>query len=85
MVGSKILLACWIESDRNDLASFCCFVQEAEKRGKNLEMEMCKLQKRLEERNCQLEASAFAADKVYFSIYQLSLSLFILDYISSCY
>lgn len=34
---------------------------------------MCKLQKRLEERNCQLEASAFAADKVYFSIYQLNL------------
>lgn len=31
-----------------------------------MEMEMCKLQKRLEERNCQLEASASAADKVYF-------------------
>lgn len=30
-----------------------------------MEMEMCKLQKRLEERNCQLEASASAADKVY--------------------
>ncbi|KAG7576189.1 hypothetical protein ISN45_Aa03g006080 [Arabidopsis thaliana x Arabidopsis arenosa] len=37
--------------------------KEAEKRGKNMEMEMCKLQKRLEERNCQLEASASAADK----------------------
>ncbi|CAH2054923.1 unnamed protein product [Thlaspi arvense] len=37
--------------------------KEAEKRGKNMEMEMCKLQKRLEERSCQLEASASAADK----------------------
>ncbi|XP_010464136.1 PREDICTED: myosin heavy chain, cardiac muscle isoform-like [Camelina sativa] len=37
--------------------------KEAEKRGKNMEMEMSKLQKRLEERNCQLEASASAADK----------------------
>ncbi|EOA30983.1 hypothetical protein CARUB_v10014130mg [Capsella rubella] len=37
--------------------------KEAEKRGKNMELEMCKLQKRLEERNCQLEASAAAADK----------------------
>lgn len=40
------------------------FVQEAERRGKNMEMEMCKLQRRLEERNCQLEASASAAEKV---------------------
>lgn len=30
-----------------------------------MEMEMCKLQKRLEERNRQLEASASAAEKVY--------------------
>ncbi|CAA7015901.1 unnamed protein product [Microthlaspi erraticum] len=37
--------------------------KEAERRGKNMEMEMCKLQKRLEERNCQLEASASAAEK----------------------
>uniref|UniRef100_A0A1J3FP14 Nuclear envelope-associated protein 2 n=2 Tax=Noccaea caerulescens TaxID=107243 RepID=A0A1J3FP14_NOCCA len=37
--------------------------KEAERRGKKMEMEMCKLQKRLEERNCQLEASASAAEK----------------------
>lgn len=37
--------------------------KEAEKRAKNMEMEMCKLNKRLEERNSQLHASASDAEK----------------------
>lgn len=37
--------------------------KEAEKRAKNMEMEMCKLHKRLEERNSQLHASASDAEK----------------------
>ncbi|KAG2272692.1 hypothetical protein Bca52824_067247 [Brassica carinata] len=37
--------------------------KEAEKKAKNMEMEMCKLHKRLEERNSQLQASASAAEK----------------------
>ncbi|KAF3610776.1 hypothetical protein DY000_02051372 [Brassica cretica] len=37
--------------------------KEAEKKAKNMEMEMCKLHKRLEERNSQLHASASAAEK----------------------
>ncbi|KAL0744322.1 hypothetical protein Bca4012_085835 [Brassica carinata] len=37
--------------------------KEAEKKAKNMEMEMCKLHKRLEERNSQLQVSASAAEK----------------------
>ncbi|KAF8068567.1 hypothetical protein N665_1142s0018 [Sinapis alba] len=37
--------------------------KEAEKKAKNMEIEMCKLHKRLEARNCQLQASASAAEK----------------------
>ncbi|KAL1211774.1 Nuclear envelope-associated protein 1 [Cardamine amara subsp. amara] len=49
--------------------------KEAEKRGKNMEMEMCKLQNRLEERNRQLEASASAADKFIKDLEELRLQL----------
>lgn len=49
--------------------------KEAEKRGKNMEMEICKLQKRLEERNCQLEASASAADKFIKELEEFRLKL----------
>ncbi|CAH8356669.1 unnamed protein product [Eruca vesicaria subsp. sativa] len=38
--------------------------KEAEKKAKNMEMEICKLHKRLEERNSQLQASACAAEKL---------------------
>ncbi|XP_010551017.1 PREDICTED: coiled-coil domain-containing protein 102A isoform X2 [Tarenaya hassleriana] len=37
--------------------------KEAEAKTKNMEMEICKLQKKLEDRNCQLEAAASAAEK----------------------
>jgi chromosome segregation ATPase len=41
--------------------SFCR--KEAEKKAKNMEMEICKLQKKLEDRNCELVASTSAAEK----------------------
>ena len=40
------------------------FLQEAEIRAKNMEEEMSRLQKSLEERNRQLQASASTAEKV---------------------
>ncbi|KAJ0253155.1 Nuclear envelope-associated protein 2 [Hirschfeldia incana] len=39
------------------------FRKEAETKAKNMEVEICKLQKKLEDRNCQLEASTSAAEK----------------------
>ncbi|KAL0718127.1 hypothetical protein Bca4012_067449 [Brassica carinata] len=39
------------------------FRKEAETKAKNMEVEICKLQKKLEDRNCQLEASNSAAEK----------------------
>ncbi|XP_023636718.1 nuclear envelope-associated protein 2 isoform X1 [Capsella rubella] len=39
------------------------FRKEAEKKAKDMEMEICKLQKKLEDRNCELEASTSAAEK----------------------
>ena len=92
----QILFGCWFSKFCNNwirlkwmiwfISVVCLFVQEAEKRGKNMEMEICKLQKRLEERNCQLEASASAADKVYpytsiWSLHNYESNL-LLDYIN---
>ncbi|XP_010546766.1 PREDICTED: myosin heavy chain, clone 203-like [Tarenaya hassleriana] len=37
--------------------------KETEAKAKNMEMEICKLQKKLEARNCQLEAAASAVEK----------------------
>ncbi|KAJ4893036.1 Encodes alpha-helical IF (intermediate filament)-like protein [Raphanus sativus] len=52
------------ESFRRNVVSLAAELkQEAEKKAKNMEMEMCKLHKRLEERNSQLQASASAAEK----------------------
>ncbi|CAG7860105.1 hypothetical protein HID58_031949 [Brassica napus] len=39
------------------------FRKDAETKGKNMEVEICKLQKKLEDRNYQLEASTSAAEK----------------------
>ena len=47
-----------------------------------MEMEMCKLHKRLEERNSQLHASASAAEKVYSPLNQIFFfNLHFLNYV----
>ena len=50
----------------NDLFSLFLFffLEEEKTKVKNMEREICKLQKTLEDRNCLLEASSSAATKV---------------------
>lgn len=62
-MGSVLCVTTCLYQSRNDLFFFC-FLQEAETKAKNMEREICKLQKTLEDRNCQLEASTSAATKV---------------------
>lgn len=60
---------------------FLSFVQEAERKVKNMEEEICRLQTRLEESNGQLRASSSSVEKVP----PPKLPLFFFSFIRFCW